>query len=168
MLRREEEKFMNTIAWLFRWVPPTALSLLLASPGITWADGAVIWGATAGAEVIDAGNDVITSVSVSIPPTTDAPGTLWHCAVTCRAEVVDAGDPGFATLLVLDGGVVVGGSTQSFEMDNLSPLPVSTTVVTTLSGASDPDTLACALTEVGATDISVNDSSMTVVCTDLP
>lgn len=152
---------------LSRWVPIAALSLLLAGPGIAWADGAFARGASAGAEVIDAGIDSIASVSVSIPVGTTAPGMIWNCAVTCRAEVVDAGDPGFATLLVLDSGVVVGGSTQSFEMDNLSPMPVSTTAFTTLSGASDPDTFACALTEVGATDISVNDSSITVVCTDL-
>lgn len=147
----------------------TAFSLFLASNSQTvYADGAFVLGAkSTGGGAIQGVQRIVTS-SVSIPAGTDAPGAIWNCAVTCRAEVTGAGDPGFGTLSILDNGAYVSGSTQSFEMGDLSPMPVSTTAVTTVVKAAQPEILSCALQEVGGTDLAINDASMSIVCTDLP
>jgi hypothetical protein len=147
----------------------TAFSLFLASHSqAVYADGAFVLGARSTGAGPIVGVEKIVTKTVSIPAGTDAPGSTWHCAVTCRAEVTDAGDPGFGTLSLLDNGVIIPGSTQSFEMGDLSPMPVATTAVTTVVKAAQAETLSCALQEVGGTDLAINDASMSIVCTDLP
>ena len=81
--------------------------------------------------------------------------------------------PGLGALGILDDGVLVPGSERTFEMhDNIgvndvARIVVSTTAKTTMSSSSDPDTFACAAKEV-LPGIDIANSSISVVCTDLP
>jgi hypothetical protein len=164
--RRTMNKTMKTLA------AATLSALALTAPPVWAADEALVVGANAGFDdITGAAYDPLASVAVSVPAA--SVGTLWNCAVTCSAEVAHEAGTGTATLGILDDGVVVVGSERTFEIndnagiDDLSPIVVSTTARTSLSTASDPDTFACAAKE-GTGNIDINDSSITVVCTDLP
>jgi hypothetical protein len=139
-----------------------ALSAFRAS-----ADGAATFGSNAGFDDIS-GLDPIASVQVFIPSGTDATGTSWNCAVTCSAEVSPTSPGGTATLSILDQGVVVTGSGRTSEMGVLLPMAISTTARTTLSTATNFETLACAMQAFNGAVIAVIDSSITAVCTDFP
>lgn len=147
----------------------TLASVLALSAFRASADGAATFGARVSVNDSVSGLDPLACVPVSEPASTDAPGGVWQCAVNCSAQVAVSGDPGNAELLITDDGVPVGSSGRTFNINMThSPMAISTTIMTTFSDTSDPDTLCCAAQEVGITDIHVNDSSISVVCTDLP
>ena len=161
-------KTMKTLA------AATLSAMALIALPVWAADEALVVGANAGFDDINgAAYDSLASVAASVPAT--SVGVVWNCAVTCSAEVAHevSLSKGTGTLGILDDGVVVAGSERTFEIndnagiDDLSPIVVSTTARTTMSASSDPDTFACAAKE-GTGNFDINDSSITVVCTDLP
>jgi hypothetical protein len=164
--RRTMNKTMKTLA------AATLSTMALIALPVWAADEALVVGANAGFDDIAGGGyDPLASVAASVPAA--SVGVTWNCAVTCSAEVAHELGTGTGTLGILDDGVVVAGSERTFEVndnagiDDLSPIVVSTTARTTMSTASDPDTFACAAKE-GTGNFDINDSLITVVCTDLP
>lgn len=149
------------------------LCLALTALPVGAADESQVLGSSAGFDDISGGvYDTLASVSASVPAA--SVGSIWNCAVTCSAEVAHEGTTGSGTLAILDDGVVVVGTERTFEINDnpgindLSPIEVSTTGKTTISSSSDPDTLACAAKVATTDSFDINDSSITVVCTDLP
>lgn len=148
------------------------LGLALSALPASAADESQVLGASAGFDdITGTAYDSLAFVSASVPAA--SVGSIWNCAVTCSAEVAHESGVGTGTLGILDDGVVVAGTERTFEINDnpvindLSPIVVSTTGRTTISSFSDPDTLACAAKE-GTGNFDINNSSISVVCTDLP
>lgn len=157
-------KTMKTLA------AATLSAMALIALPVWAADEALVVGSSGGNVNPGGAYVVLTSVAASVPAA--SVGVSWNCAVTCSAEVAHDAGTGTGTLGIFDDGMVVVGSERTFEIndnagiDDLSPLVVSTTARTTMSKAS-PDTFACVAKE-GTGTFHINDSSITVVCTDLP
>jgi len=150
------------------------LFLALAATPV-WADESGVEGATAGSDLISGTAwDPLASVSASVP--NSSVGSDWFCAVTCSTEVGHLGGFADGRVGILKDGALVTGTDRTFEIndnpgiDDLAPIEVSTTGVTTISESLDPTTLACAAAKISDTaadpDFNINDSSISVACSD--
>lgn len=149
----------------------SALAVALgAIPG--WAQQqSGVEGATAGLDLISGtALDTLASTTVTIPAT----GSVWHCVATCSVEArhISGVDVDGRLALVRDG-VEVGGTDRRFELNDNPDVndPEAVTVSTTGKVINLPagnHTFACAAAKVVSTDpdFNVNDSSLTVVCSD--
>lgn len=148
-----------------------AISLTsFAVPG--WTQESGIEGGSAGSDTINGtGWDSLASATAAIPNS----GSVWHCAVTCSAEVAHVtGISTKGTLAVLRNGAPQSGSGRVFELNNNpspiddpSPKEVSTTFSMFNLNAGN-HTMACAAKKnaAGNPNYRVNDSTISVVCSD--
>jgi hypothetical protein len=154
-------------------VKASTLAITLALGSVpAWAQQQVgVEGATAGLDpIIGTALDSLAAASVTIPNT----NSLWNCVATCSAEVAHvAGVSAPGRLVITNNGVEVVGTDRKFELNNNagiddpSPKEVSTTgrIVNLPAGLR---TIACAAAKITAAgpNFNVNDSSITVVCSD--
>lgn len=154
-------------------VKVSALAIMLALVSVpAWAQQQVgVEGASAGRDAITGTVlDTLAITTVTIPNT----GSTWHCVATCSAEVAHVtGVSARGRLVITNNGVAVAGTDRRFELNNNggindpSPKEVSTTgrIVSLPAGNR---TIACAAAKIAAANpnFNVNDSSITVVCSD--
>lgn len=138
-----------------------AISLTtIAAPSGAQESG--VEGRSAGSDLINTSTwDQLASETVTIPNT----GSVWHCAATCSAEVERTNGNSLGGFVILRNGAAQA-STRSFSLSVLV-MEVGTTVSMENLGSGN-HTMACAARKNSASqpNFRVNDSSISVVCSD--